>query len=417
MDTLLLERIEKSGLTAMNDRKLTGQFIELEKAEGLKIVICNCTGFDRNANVGKHLVASKLNDILEGVSICADSIRALEAVFYIGEDFLTEMPEDTTFGNVKITFATGPDTLVSRNHTALTGLLKKRLPRPYAEDTAITRYDEYSALVIDCETAINVFKCSRGLKPQKNLFIAGKGFISADYGTPLTELLEGISADLPKAKGILLGGTLGSFITQSELAGYVINASPLFNSVEIFREDSCIVDTSKNIMAEAFKQSCGKCVLCREATKQFKAILTDITEGKAQAEDLDMMNEMSGLIRIGAFCNFGRQMVNPLTSALSLFRTEFENHIRRRRCDSMVCVKFSSIVILPNECTGCEECLDCCPENAIDGKKGYIHMIDEAVCDKCGKCLEVCPEKAIVKAGAVKPKLPTRLMRVGTFRK
>ncbi len=417
MDKLLLKKIEKANLTAMNSRKLTEQFIELEKADGLKIVICNCTGFDRNANVGKHLVASKLNDILEGVSICANHIGALEAVVYIGEDFLTEKPEDTTFGNVTITFTTGINTLVSRNHTALFGLLKKRLPRPYAEDAVTTQFDAYSALVIDCETAINVFYRSRGLQAQKNLFIPGNGFISADFGTSLSELLEEISADLSKAKGILLGGTLGKFITQSELAGYVVNASPLFNSVEIFGDDSCMADTLKSIMTEAFKQSCGKCVLCREATKQFKAILTEITEGKAHLDDLDMMNEMSELIRIGAFCNFGRQMVNPLTSALSLFRAEFENHIRRRRCDSMVCVKFSSIVILPNECTGCEKCMDCCPENAIEGKKGYIHMIDEDACEKCGKCLEVCPEKAIVKAGAVKPKLPARLMRVGTFRK
>ncbi len=37
--------------------------------------------------------------------------------------------------------------------------------------------------------------------------------------------------------------------------------------------------------------------------------------------------------------------------------------------------------------------------DAIDGKKGFIHVVDAKMCEQCGACVEECPEGAI-KLGA-----------------
>ena len=44
-------------------------------------------------------------------------------------------------------------------------------------------------------------------------------------------------------------------------------------------------------------------------------------------------------------------------------------------------------------------------------------MIDDFDCTKCGKCIPVCEEEAIIKTTGKLPKLPTKLTKVGKFRK
>ena len=45
-------------------------------------------------------------------------------------------------------------------------------------------------------------------------------------------------------------------------------------------------------------------------------------------------------------------------------------------------------------CEGCGQCVDLCPQNAIQLKDG-IAVIDEDKCRNCRKCVKVCPVSAI----------------------
>ncbi len=47
-----------------------------------------------------------------------------------------------------------------------------------------------------------------------------------------------------------------------------------------------------------------------------------------------------------------------------------------------------------NECTGCEECVDNCPSEAI-AMEDNIAVINAEACTECGECVEVCPAEAI----------------------
>ncbi|MBN2216639.1 MAG: 4Fe-4S binding protein [Pirellulales bacterium] len=48
----------------------------------------------------------------------------------------------------------------------------------------------------------------------------------------------------------------------------------------------------------------------------------------------------------------------------------------------------------PEKCTGCEECVESCPLDAIEIHDG-IAVVDEEVCGDCGACVDVCPSGAI----------------------
>jgi ferredoxin len=124
---------------------------------------------------------------------------------------------------------------------------------------------------------------------------------------------------------------------------------------------------------------------------------------------------MSANIAFGAFCQFGKNMAEFVNSALDVFGDEFEDHIRWKKCPASVCKAFMNLVILPDKCTGCGKCFDVCDDAAIEGKKGYIHMIQDDDCVKCEKCIDACETKAIIAVSGVKPRIPKRLTKVGQF--
>jgi coenzyme F420-reducing hydrogenase delta subunit/Fe-S-cluster-containing hydrogenase component 2 len=47
----------------------------------------------------------------------------------------------------------------------------------------------------------------------------------------------------------------------------------------------------------------------------------------------------------------------------------------------------------PEKCQACMICARKCPVHGIEGAKGLIHVIDQALCIKCGTCYDACPER------------------------
>ena len=46
------------------------------------------------------------------------------------------------------------------------------------------------------------------------------------------------------------------------------------------------------------------------------------------------------------------------------------------------------------KCTGCGECVESCPVEAIE-LDGDVAKVDEDTCSDCGACVDVCPVEAI----------------------
>lgn len=46
-------------------------------------------------------------------------------------------------------------------------------------------------------------------------------------------------------------------------------------------------------------------------------------------------------------------------------------------------------------CTGCEICIDECPNNALEMVDDIANLVRPEDCDGCGDCAEGCPSEAI----------------------
>ncbi len=186
--------------------------------------------------------------------------------------------------------------------------------------------------------------------------------------------------------------------------------------ITLYGDTCCLICEAEKVLTDCRSQSCGKCTFCREGLIQLHTMTKEITEGKAKKEFVDMMSEIGEAMTFSCPCSVGQTGSQFTLSSMTLFMDEYDDHIKRKKCKNNVCSAFTNIYIDPSLCTGCEDCVDVCPAECIEGKYGFIHMIDTFDCTKCGKCIEACEEEAIIQTSGRVPKLPSRLIKCGKFR-
>ena len=232
-----------------------------------------------------------------------------------------------------------------------------------------------------------------------------------ERGKPQLSNLEGV-------KLVHVGYPLGRVLPAdraAELLEDLGGTVPYSNEVKYLDGSACVVDYLKNLTLELMELSCSKCVLCREGLRQLHLVCDEVTRGRGSLERIGYAKEVAHAMSVGCDCDFGKGAGHMLELAFEDFADEFDQHIRKKCCPALVCRAFFTVHVLADKCVGCGKCLAVCPEDAIIGKEGYIHMVDQDMCEHCGKCLAVCPQNARVKAGRIKPRTPERLTRVGAY--
>ena len=235
--------------------------------------------------------------------------------------------------------------------------------------------------------------------------ITNVGLVEVPMGTTLREIVEEIGGGIPggkKFKAAQTGGPSGGCIPAACIDTPIDYDSLLAigsmmgsGGMIILDEDDCMVDIAKFYLEFTADESCGKCTPCRIGTKRLLQLLTKITEGTGEPEDIVKIEELASHMKQSSLCALGQSAPNPILSTLRYFREEYEEHINEKKCRAGVCKAMLNYTILADKCKGCTLCARNCPVKAISGAVKQPHVIDQSKCIKCGVCMSNCRFGAI----------------------
>jgi NADH:ubiquinone oxidoreductase subunit F (NADH-binding)/Pyruvate/2-oxoacid:ferredoxin oxidoreductase delta subunit/(2Fe-2S) ferredoxin len=417
-----------------------------------KYLICNADEGDPGAFMDRAVIEGDPHRLLEGMLLAAYSIGASKAYIYIRAEYPLAIKrlkwaikEAKQYGLVgenildsgfklDIVIKQGAGAFVCGEETALINSIegKRGMPRPRPPFPAVQGLFNCPTIINNVETLANlpdIFRNgakwfnsigTKGSPGTKVFALSGKikntGLAEVAMGTPIRKLVFDIGGGIPdgkKFKAVQIGGPSGGCVPEQHLDVEIdyeslkeVGAMMGSGGLVVMDETTCMVDLAKFFMDFIQRESCGKCIPCREGTRRILETLKSITErpkkneGKSPLERFKAvmyMERLAQVIKDTSLCGLGQTAPNPVLSTLRFFRDEYEAHVFERKCPAGACHELLTFSIDAEKCVGCTACARQCPTGAIMGKVKAPHYIIPDKCIGCGACYNVCKFNAVIK--------------------
>lgn len=157
----------------------------------------------------------------------------------------------------------------------------------------------------------------------------------------------------------------------------------------IFDRDINLAEAFSQYMAQAAKESCGRCTPCRVGTQRMRDLLNAFANGSANEKVLTEVAELAKQTSTSSLCGLGQSCAKSLLDALKYFRDEFKAGISADGQHSFVYTT--------------APCVEACPSKIdvpkyIDGVKGGkfdyalgVVMDKYSMAASCGRvCVRLC---------------------------
>ncbi|BDU73229.1 NADH-ubiquinone oxidoreductase-F iron-sulfur binding region domain-containing protein [Mesoterricola silvestris] len=357
-----------------------------------KYMICNADEGDPGAFMDRAVCESDPHRLLEGMVTGCYAIGASKAYIYIRaeyplaiENLKIAMDQARAYGllgenilgsgfSLDIIIKMGAGAFVCGEETALIHSIegKRGMPRPrppypiqsgvFGKPTVINNVETFSNVPTIMQNGPGAFAAlgTAGSKGTKVFALSGMvrrtGLVEVPMGTKIRDVVFAVGGGIPngkKAKAVQIGGPSGGCIPEPHMDvacdyeelkafGAIMGSGGLV----VMDENTCMVDLAKFFMEFIQSESCGKCIPCREGTKQMLDILQAITQNRRAEEGLDallrvrgvmVLKELGEAIQKSSLCGLGQTAPNPVLSTLKWFRDEYEAHIYERRCPAGAC--------------------------------------------------------------------------------
>ncbi len=407
----------------------------------MKYVVCNADEGDPGAFMDRSILEGDPHSVIEAMAICGFCIGSSKGLIYIRAEYplainrlkiaIAQARELGLLGNdimgtgfdfdVELrygagAFVCGEETALIHSMEGSRGEPTFKPPFPSEEGylgkpTNVNNVETFANVPVIINKGSEWFASigTEKSKGTKVFALAGKinnvGLIEVPMGTTLREVIFEIGGGIKngkKFKAVQTGGPSGGCLTEKHLdtpidydnllaCGSMMGSGGMI----VMDEDDCMVSVAKYYLDFTVEESCGKCAPCRIGNKRLYEMLDKITKGNGTDEDLDLLKNLSNVIKDTSLCGLGQTAPNPVLSTMDNFWEEYIEHVTDKKCRAGSCRSLVKYMISEENCVGCTACARACPVNAIAGERKQLHTIDQSICIKCGACLEKCKFDAV----------------------
>ncbi|MGB9700168.1 MAG: FAD-dependent oxidoreductase [Thermodesulfobacteriota bacterium] len=348
-----------------------------------KYIVCNADEGDPGAFMDRAVLEGDPHSVLEGMLIAAYAIGAQRGYVYVRAEYpiavehikvaVSQAEEKGLLGEnilgTNFSFAVeikeGAGAFVCGEETALMASIEGRrgMPRPRPPFPVQSGLDGQPTCINNVETLANIrsiilkgveWYTSIGTEKSKGTKIfslAGKvnntGLVEVPIGISMRQVIFEIGGGIPKGrrfKAVQMGGPSGGCVPERFLdlpidydSLQAIGAIMGSGGMVVLDENNCMVEMARFFLSFTQSESCGKCAPCRLGTKEMLEILTRITRGEGSEKDLQILHNVARVVRDTSLCGLGQTCPKPVLSTLQYFASEYEAHIKEKRCPAAVC--------------------------------------------------------------------------------
>ncbi len=334
-----------------------------------KYIICNADEGDPGAFMDRSVLESDPHSVIEGMMIAAKAVGAKKGYIYCRAEYplavevlnkaiaqarryglLGENIFDTGFDfDIEVyegagAFVCGEETALIHSIQGQRGNPRLKIPYPaekglFNKPTVIDNVETLANIApiilkgSDWFTKIGTDK-SKGTKVFSITGdIVNVGCIEVPIGTSIQTVIEDIACPMEgtKIKAVQLGGPSGGCLPVQYFDTH-LDYEPLKDLGTIMgsggmiaiNEKKSAVDIARFFVRFCASESCGKCLPCREGTRQMVNILDKICSGNGTTEDINKLEDLALVVKKTSLCGLGKTASNPVLSTLQYFRNEYE---------------------------------------------------------------------------------------------
>jgi NADH-quinone oxidoreductase subunit F len=308
--------------------------------------------------------------LIEGCLITAHAIESRSVFIYIRGEYLHEFEvlraaldearRADLLGGVTIVLHRGAGAYICGEETALLESLegKRGQPRPrppfppvtglYGAPTQINNVSTIALVPKVIELGAEEFsKIGAASAPGTAVFsisgnVSSPGNYERELGVTIRELIYDVAGGVAggrELKAVIPGGSSVPVLTPAQIDtpmdyDSIGAAGSFFGSAAIIVVDDrcCMVQLALRAAQFYMHESCGKCTPCRVGTRWLVQLLTKIEDGRGEASDLDLLDDVCDRMLGKSLCALGDFAVYPVSSYLRKYRDEFEEHVRLGGC-------------------------------------------------------------------------------------